>query len=173
MTTASSTSYAPAVPEKHGMTPIAIPAQPDAIELGTGQPPDASAPEAWHSEYGSMFARNVGIATLTPFLPDPARATGAAVIVAPGGGFRILSMGNEGWEVARALNERGVAAFVLKYRLQRTVVDWAEFEKGKCEETKPECKTPPVVYCKQGLCVHRELGTPENMGAPAGEIIIK
>ena len=61
--------------------------------------------------------RNVSRATLTPFLPDPAKANGAAVIVAPGGGFRILSMGNEGWEVAQALNERGVAAFVLKYRL--------------------------------------------------------
>ena len=48
-----------------------------------------------------------------------------------------------------------------------------EFEKGKCEETKSDCKEPPVVYCKQGLCVHREKGTPENMGAPAGEIIIK
>ena len=49
----------------------------------------------------------------------------------------------------------------------------AEFDKGKCVETKSECKPPPVVYCKQGLCVHREVGTPENMGAPAGEIIIK
>ena len=48
-----------------------------------------------------------------------------------------------------------------------------EFQKGKCEEPKPDCKEPPVVYCKQGLCVHREKGSPENMGAPAGEIIIK
>ncbi|MEO5725514.1 MAG: hypothetical protein ABIV93_00835 [Byssovorax sp.] len=48
-----------------------------------------------------------------------------------------------------------------------------EFQKGKCEEKKPDCKEPPVVYCKQGLCVHREKGTPENMGAPSGEIIIK
>ena len=50
----------------------------------------------------------------------------------------------------------------------------ADYQKGKCEEPKPECKEPPVSYCKQGLCVHREKGTPENMGAtPAGEIIIK
>ena len=52
------------------------------------------------------------------------------VRVAPGGGFRILSMGNEGWEVAKALNERGVAAFVLKYRLLPTEPDWATFDKG-------------------------------------------
>ena len=44
---------------------------------------------------------------MTPFLPDPAKANGAAVIVAPGGGFRWLSMGNEGCEVAEALNARG------------------------------------------------------------------
>jgi hypothetical protein len=95
------------------MTPIAIPDQPNAIEIGTGPLPDATAPESWHRQYGSHFARNVTVATLTPFLPDPARASGAAVVVAPGGGFRTLSMENEGWNVARALAERGVAAFVL------------------------------------------------------------
>src|SRR4051812_34996499 len=110
------------------MTPIATPAQPDAIELGTGKLPGATAPEAWHSQYGSMFARNVTVATLTPFLPDPAKATGTAVVVAPGGGFRTLSMENEGWDVARALAARGVAAFVLKYRLNPTPPDMAGFE---------------------------------------------
>src|SRR5689334_24741073 len=79
------------------MTPIAIPAQPTAIPLKTGPLPDAKVKESWHSQYGSAFARNVTEATLTPFLPDPAKATGAAVIVAPGGGFRVLSMQNEGW----------------------------------------------------------------------------
>lgn len=92
------------------MRPIATPEQPTAIVLGTGELPGATAREAWHSQYGSVFARNVTVATLTPFLPDPAKATGAAVIVAPGGGFRTLSMQNEGWDVARALADRGVAA---------------------------------------------------------------
>ena len=86
--------------------------------------------------------RNVSRATLTPFLPERSKATGAAVIVAPGGGFRILSMGNEGWEVAQALNQHGVAAFVLKYRLQRTVEDWAEFDKGN-PLTAPTPGAPP------------------------------
>jgi len=110
------------------MTPIATPSQPGAIELGTGSLPGATAPEAWHSQYGSVFARNVTVATLTPFLPDPAKATGTAVIVAPGGGFRTLSMENEGWDVARALAAQGVAAFVLKYRLNQTPQDMAGFE---------------------------------------------
>jgi acetyl esterase/lipase len=113
----------PASAQDDTMTPIAVPAQPDAIELGTGPLPDAKNPEAWHRQYGSTFARNVTVATLTPFLPDPAKATGTAVIVAPGGGFRSLSMQNEGWDVARALADHGVAAFVLKYRLNQTPND--------------------------------------------------
>ena len=48
-----------------------------------------------------------------------------------------------------------------------------QFTKGQCEETKLDCKPPPEAYCKQGLCVHREKGTPEGAGAPAGDIIIK
>src|SRR5208282_3562250 len=109
------------------MTPIAIPKQPNAIVLSTGKLPEATAEEAWHSQYGSMFARNVSIATLTPFLPSKSNATGAAVIVAPGGGFRTLSMENEGWNVAKALAKKGVAAFVLKYRLNQTPADLNEF----------------------------------------------
>src|SRR3954447_11070436 len=109
------------------MTAIEIPQQPDAIELGTGPLPGATVPESWHRQYGSMFARNVTVATLRPFLPDPSKASGAAVIVAPGGGFRTLSMENEGWNVARALADNGVAAFVLKYRLNQTPADLDDF----------------------------------------------
>jgi acetyl esterase/lipase len=111
-------------------TPIEAPAEPDAIPLDTGGVEGQTAKETWYKQWGDPFVRNVSRATLTPFLPDPAKATGAAVIVAPGGGFRILSMGNEGWEVAQALKEKGVAAFVLKYRLQPTAPDWAEFDRG-------------------------------------------
>ena len=118
---------APAAAQDDRMTPIETPAQPDAIPLGTGPLPNASMTESWHSQYGSMFARNVTEATLTPFLPAPGTASGAAVIVAPGGGFRTLSMENEGWDVARALAKRGVAAFVLKYRLNQTPADLQEF----------------------------------------------
>jgi acetyl esterase/lipase len=115
------------------MTAIVTPAQPDAIELGTGKLPGATSPEAWHRQYGSLFARNVTVATLTPYLPDPARAIGAAVIVAPGGGFRTLSMENEGADVARALAARGVAAFVLKYRLIQTPPDLPDFARSMRE----------------------------------------
>ena len=124
---------APARAQNDAMIPIPIPAQPDAIELGTGPLPGATAPKSWHRQYGSRFARNVAVATLTPFLPDPARATGAAVVVAPGGGFRTLSMDNEGWDVARALAASGIAAFVLKYRLNPTPADMPGFERAMRE----------------------------------------
>ncbi|PJG46311.1 esterase [Sphingobium sp. LB126] len=124
------------------MTPIAVPAQPDAIELGTGALPGATAKESWHTQYGSRFARNVTVATLTPFLPDPAKASGAAVVVAPGGGFRTLSMDNEGYDVARALAARGVAAFVLKYRLRQTPADMAGFEQSMKEMFSGAARAP-------------------------------
>ncbi|HET9864797.1 MAG TPA: alpha/beta hydrolase [Steroidobacteraceae bacterium] len=131
-----------AFPQESPKTPIEAPAEPNAIPLGTGGVEGQTAQESWYKQWGDPFVRNVSRATLTPFLPDPAKANGAAVIVAPGGAFRILSMGNEGWEVAQALNERGVAAFVLKYRLQPTVADWAEFEKGNPLTAPPPGAAP-------------------------------
>lgn len=55
--------------------------------------------------------------TLTAYLPERAKATGRAVIIAPGGAFVALAIDREGNDVARWLQRRGVAAFVLKYRV--------------------------------------------------------
>ncbi len=79
------------------------------------------------------MVRNVTRPTLTAFLPEHSRATGTAVIVCPGGGFHFLSWDNEGTDVARWLQARGVAAFVLKYRLVDTGATPEEFRK-KMEE---------------------------------------
>ena len=57
---------APARAQNDKMTPVPTPAQPNAIELGTPPLPGATATESWHSQYGSLFARNVTVATLTP-----------------------------------------------------------------------------------------------------------
>jgi acetyl esterase/lipase len=54
--------------------------------------------------------------TLTPYLPDPSKATGAGIVVCPGGGYGGLAQ-HEGKDYALWLNEQGVAALVLKYRL--------------------------------------------------------
>ena len=106
-----------AVAQDGTIYPLKAPAEPNAIPLGTGGVADQPSTETWFLQWGDPMARNITTATLTPFLPEPGKGNGAAVIVAPGGGYRWLSMGNEGWEVAEALAKQGIAAFVLKYRL--------------------------------------------------------
>ena len=65
------------------------------------------------------WVRNIHNPSITVFLPPKEIATGAAVIICPGGGHRELVFNAEGVEPARYLNSIGVAAFVLKYRLSR------------------------------------------------------
>lgn len=110
------------------MYPIEAPKEVGAIPLGTGGVEDQPEEESWFRQWGDPMARNISTATLTPFLADPKKANGTSVIVAPGGGFMWLSMGNEGWEVAEALAARGINAFVLKYRLQPTSGSLKDFE---------------------------------------------
>jgi acetyl esterase/lipase len=69
---------------------------------------------------GDTVIRNVVVPTLTAFVPDPAVANGTAVIIAPGGGFFMLSWLSEGTRAAEWLCERGVTCFLLKYRLTDT-----------------------------------------------------
>lgn len=60
---------------------------------------------------------NVVTPTLTAYLPDRAKATGTGVIIAPGGAFVALAVSLEAGDAARWLQQRGIAAFVLKYRI--------------------------------------------------------
>jgi acetyl esterase/lipase len=113
------------------MTPIPTPAQPGAIPLYPGIAPGSkhtTQKEQWASLPHDEIVRNVTRPTLTPILPAKGRATGAAVIVVPGGGFMVLSMQNEGYDVAHWLAAHGIAAFVLKYRLNPTPASWTAFE---------------------------------------------
>lgn len=66
---------------------------------------------------------NVSAPTLTVYLPPPAIANGTAVVVCPGGAFHALSIDSEGNDVAKWLSAKGVAAFVLKYRLVKSNTD--------------------------------------------------
>jgi len=104
---------------------VAAPVDVDTIDLYDKQ--DGTNTEVWDLMNGERIVRNVSVPTLTPFLPDSGKATGAAVIVAPGGGFLMLSMDNEGYQVAKWLAAHGVAAFVLKYRLDTSPVEEARF----------------------------------------------
>jgi acetyl esterase/lipase len=119
--------------------------EPGALLLPAA-PGASSAGEVWDLfGPGNPVVRNVTQPTLTPVLPDPAKATGAAVIVAPGGGFFMLSMTTEGFAVAHQLAARGIAAFVLKYRLDPTPVAEAEFLPAIMKRFQQAPKDPSTV----------------------------
>jgi len=65
---------------------------------------------------GALGKADKDIPTLTPYLPESTKATGAAIVICPGGGYGGLAP-HEGVDYARFLNEQGIAGFVLKYRL--------------------------------------------------------
>jgi acetyl esterase/lipase len=69
-------------------------------------------------EGGLLVISRVNDPSITVFLPPKGKATGAGIIVAPGGAFREIWITSEGYRVADWLNQHGIAAFVLKYRLQ-------------------------------------------------------
>jgi endo-1,4-beta-xylanase len=71
------------------------------------------------TETGEHVVASVHRPSITPYLAAKEMATGAAVIVIPGGGHAELWMDHEGYNVAKFLSEHGVSAFVLKYRLAR------------------------------------------------------
>jgi acetyl esterase/lipase len=60
---------------------------------------------------------NVSEPMLYPFFPEKGKANGTAVIICPGGGYKILAIHHEGFDVAKEFNKIGITAFVLKYRL--------------------------------------------------------
>jgi acetyl esterase/lipase len=79
--------------------------------------------EYFSQVWNTQVVTNVTQPTLTVYLPDQSVASGTSVIVCPGGGFHALSINSEGVDVAKWLAARGVAAFVLKYRLVPTGED--------------------------------------------------
>ena len=119
----------PAAAQQFRLEPMAKPDQAKAIPLYLAD--KAADAEQWARVTGQVGAmridnaivRNVTRPTVTPYLPDSAKATGAAVLVTPGGAFLSLSMTSEGEAIARWLADHGVAAFVLKYRLNETPRD--------------------------------------------------
>lgn len=102
------------------LMPVAAPASAqEVVRLWPNQPAASAGDREKRAPFG-IVVTNVQDATLTVYRPDPKKANGTAVIVAPGGAFHLLSIENEGEAVAQWLNERGVTAFVLRYRLLKT-----------------------------------------------------
>jgi acetyl esterase/lipase len=103
---------------------LSLSAQQQVIPIWTALAPGS---ETWTqkevqylNDQKQLMIRNVVLPTISVYRPDPVKANGTAVIVAPGGGFMFLSWQTEGTEVAEWLATRGVTAFVLKYRTMNT-----------------------------------------------------
>ncbi len=101
-------------------------AQPLVIELYPNGAPDAPAnpgEEVWEergSGYVDRSVLNVHVPAITVYRASPERSLGAAVVIAPGGGYHHLAIDKEGHDVAKWLRSLGVTGAVLKYRLPKT-----------------------------------------------------
>jgi endo-1,4-beta-xylanase len=87
------------------------------IPLWPDGAPGSEARKAEPEKLNGERLSNIHNPSLTVFLPEKSKASGAAVIVVPGGGHRFLTIRNEGTDVAQWLADHGIAAFVLKHRL--------------------------------------------------------
>jgi acetyl esterase/lipase len=70
-----------------------------------------------HGAPGAEGEEDADKPSITSYLPPRQNASGAAVVICPGGGYGFLAVDHEGEQVAHWLNERGIAAFVVRYRL--------------------------------------------------------
>ena len=106
---------------------------------------------------------NVVTPTLTVYLPEKSKATGTGVIIAPGGGFSYLAIEKEGSRVASWLRERGIASFLLKYRVrQMSAEDIAAFQARRAAGSAGgRGTTSPTPGGSAGA------GSPASGGAPA------
>jgi acetyl esterase/lipase len=97
-------------------------AQTQTIKIWPGTAPGS---ENWTEKEDVMKSAdtdrviNVTTPTLTVYLPEKSKATGTGVVIAPGGAFSYLAIDKEGHRVARWLQEKGIAGFVLKYRVRQ------------------------------------------------------
>jgi endo-1,4-beta-xylanase len=102
---------------------VCIAADPAQIPLWTNGAPGSEArknePETVDEGPGKCNVSNVHNPSITPYLPKEEDATGTAIIIAPGGGHRVLCLGHEGDALAEWFAAHGIAAFVLRYRLAR------------------------------------------------------
>jgi len=127
---------------------------------------------------GALGTSSNDIPTLTPYLPDPASATGAAMVICPGGGYEHLSP-REGNDYALWLNQHGVTGFVLKYRLGSSGYHYpamfldaaraVRLVRAKADTWKIDPKRVGIIGSSAGGHLASALLTHSDSGNPAAE----
>jgi acetyl esterase/lipase len=102
-----------------GLPTIALAAEPQEVPLWSNGAPGFESRRTEAEQAKDYWVKNIHDPSITVFLPPKEKATGAGVVICPGGGHRLLVFDAEGVRAARFLNSIGVAAFALKYRLGR------------------------------------------------------
>ncbi|WP_345264110.1 alpha/beta hydrolase [Nibrella viscosa] len=115
----------------------------EIIPLYTAEVPNSKASDIKESGAGTGLLKGITKPTLEYFRPAPDKASGAAVIIIPGGGYGVVVYNGEGVNTAKALAEKGVAAFVLKYRLPSDAI-------------MPDKKIGPLQDAQQAIKLVRE-----------------
>ncbi|CAN5511776.1 alpha/beta hydrolase [soil metagenome] len=82
-----------------------------------GVPNSKPTPASYIEKDDKNWITMVSMPMLLPYFPEKGKATGTAVVICPGGGYAGVSMDNEGYSIAKAFNEIGVTAFIVKYRM--------------------------------------------------------
>lgn len=90
---------------------------------------DVNAEQWYEIEGRGQFVRNVKAPTMIPYLPKRSKANGAAIIIAPGGAFLHHTFGSGGYEAAEWFKKQGFATFILKYRVEDTPREEADYQK--------------------------------------------
>ena len=122
------------------------------IRLYQGAAPGS---ESWNWEEVEKVSKtqiivtDVSVPTLTVFEPEKSIAKGTAIVVCPGGGFRMLSMTNEGYDVAKWLNSKGITVFILKYRLfHADSINKGQMDRAACARVGVDDGNVAVAYVR-------------------------
>jgi acetyl esterase/lipase len=99
------------------ITTASVFAQDKTLKVWPNGAPNDNGMTEPEEKYDGVRVRNVSEAEMYVYLPEASKNTGAAVVICPGGGYRIEAMDHEGFDIATFLQDNGVAGIVLKYRL--------------------------------------------------------
>lgn len=100
---------------------------------------------------GKRNVTNVHQPSITPYLPKADVATGTAIIIAPGGGHRVLCLGHEGDSLAEWFAEHGIAAYVLRYRLAREAGSTYTVDEHAMSDTRRAIRTVRTQALANGI----------------------